>query len=140
MNLIARIENWIANVLIQEQHSELEQEKIKFGIKIFFNELWKLVIVYMIAFLLDCLFVTFITHITFFALRQVGLGFHFQNSVICLLSSVVALPLSVYIIDQIQVNSPIVFPLLFLCTIFLCVLAPVGTKNDLFLIITTDDT
>lgn len=129
MTLLFNIEQHIVKSLIQEHHSDLEKEKIEFGVRLILNDSWKVIIVYLIAFLLDYFLITLLTHLSFFLLRHVCLGFHFQNSIACLFSSIIALPISVYIIDNMPTNYTIMYTLTALSTIVLCVFAPIGTKK-----------
>lgn len=58
MDFISKLENSIVNILIQDKHTDIEREKIIFGVKIILNDLWKFMIVYLIALYLDCFFAT----------------------------------------------------------------------------------
>ena len=130
MEILLKIEDIIAKTLIQENHTEIEREKIKFGIRLIVNDLWKILIIYAIAFILNCFIPTLITHITFIVLRQVCFGFHFQNSMICLVASTISLPFGLYIITSINVNADhFIFLIGIISTLILLILAPVGTKK-----------
>lgn len=129
MAYLSNLENRLTSILIQENHDVVEREKIIFGVKLIVNDLWKLLIVYVIALCLDCFFATFITHFIFFMLRQVCFGFHFQNNFVCLVASIISLPIGVYLIKNINLDgSYIVFAAMF-STLLLLAIAPIGTKK-----------
>lgn len=129
MSLLANIEKKIVDALIQEKHTDIEREKLAFGVKLIINDLWKLLIVYMIAIWLDCFFLTIFTHVVFFLLRNVAFGFHFENNFICLISSILALPIGISVIDEIALDSTIIIAITLFATILLIVFAPSGTKK-----------
>ena len=70
--MIYRLENTLFNLLVQENYSVLEKEKLRFGIQIVLSELIKLLIIYVIAILLDCVLPTFITHLAFLILNRLN--------------------------------------------------------------------
>jgi accessory gene regulator B len=130
MEVLLKLENIITKNLIQENHSEMEKEKIRFGIRLIVNDIWKILFIYIVAFILNCFMATLITHITFIVLRQVCFGFHFQNSVICLVASIVSLPIGLYIITSTTMDTDyLIFLIGFLSTFLLLLLAPVGTTK-----------
>ena len=131
--MLVKVENMITESLIQESHTDIEIEKIKFGIRLIVNDLWKMLIIYFIAIILNCFVATLITHLIFMVLRQVSFGFHYQSSFVCLVASIISLPVGLYIIT-IHLNT---FYFLFwssiLSTFLLLLIAPVGTiKRPVF--------
>ena len=124
-----KLERGITNVLIQENHTEIEREKISFGVKIILNDLWKFVIVYSIALQLNCLLPTLITHIVFYILRQVCFGFHFENNFICLIASVVALPIGGYFISNFYSQNNYIIIVAAILTFVLVAFAPANTAK-----------
>lgn len=129
MSFMSNIESRIVQSLVQDHHNDLEKEKIAFGVKLIMNDLWKVVIVYLLAFLLDCFFPTLYTHAVFFLLRHVSFGFHFQNSILCLFSSILSLPIGVFLINKATISPILTIILAFVSTILLILLAPIGTKK-----------
>ena len=69
----------VIDYLIQPHHSEVEQSKITFGVRMLFSDLYKFFAVYGTALLLGCLLEVLVMHLTFYFLRQVGLGYHFVS-------------------------------------------------------------
>ncbi|WP_100332116.1 accessory gene regulator ArgB-like protein [Bacillus xiapuensis] len=91
---MSTIESFIVNILIkQKNYTQLDQAKIRFGVRLIFADLCKFLIVYGAAFLLDCVLPTFVTHITFYTLRQKSFGYHFSSSFSCIAWSVLAFPI-----------------------------------------------
>lgn len=125
-----KFSNAMTSILIQDdRHTELEKEKIRFGIQLIFNDLWKVLIIYIIALVLNCFIPTLVTHIAFILLRQVCFGFHFQNSWVCLISSIVSLPVALYLVDRINLDSEYKFLIGILTSLILLIIAPIGTKK-----------
>ncbi|MGE7093778.1 accessory gene regulator ArgB-like protein [Lysinibacillus sp. NPDC048646] len=129
---IYKLENALFNLLNQEDYSILEREKLKFGIKIILSEFNKLLIIYAIAFLLDCVIPTLITHLTFFFLRQVCFGYHFKNLYICIGWSIFAFPITVHYLAESLTNfsTTLLFILFCITCLLLYKLAPKGTENQ----------
>lgn len=116
----------------QEHYSTIEQEKLKFGIQIFLSEFYKLLVIYLVALLLDCIVPTLIIHLSFFLLRQVCLGYHFNNLYICLICSVLAFPIAAHyiaILDFSFSTFNLYLGILLLVSI-IYILAPRGTENQ----------
>lgn len=133
MVVFSKLEERITNVLIQEIHNDIEKEKISFGVKIILNDLWKFIIVYLIAIQFNCFIPTLITHIVFYILRQVCFGFHFQNNFICLIASVAALPIGVFFINKLNYYNDYMDLAAAISTVVLVAFAPVHTaKRPLF--------
>ncbi|MGN7479039.1 accessory gene regulator ArgB-like protein [Solibacillus silvestris] len=116
----------------QEHYSMLEREKLKFGIQIILSEFYKLLLIYLLAFLLDCIFPTFIIHLTFFLLRQVCLGYHFSNLYICLVWSAIAFPVAADYLADLTIVLPVIYLYIGTSILLLLVytLAPKGTGNQ----------
>lgn len=130
MEVLLKLENIISRTLIQENHTEIEKEKIRFGIQLIVNDLWKILFIYVVALILNCFIPTLITHIIFITLRQVCFGFHFQNSIVCLITSTISLPIGLYIITSINMSDyHFIFLISLLSTMILLLFAPVGTKK-----------
>lgn len=124
-----KLEKSITNVLIQDNHNEIEREQISFGVKIILNDLWKFIIVYLIALQLNCLLPTLITHLVFYVLRQVCFGFHFENNLICLIASVIALPIGGYFINNIYSQNNYIIIVGAILTFVLVLFAPANTAK-----------
>ncbi len=105
---------------------------MNFGVQIILSELYKLLIIYLVAFLLDCIVPTLIIHITFFFLRQVCLGYHFNNLYACLIWSAIAFPVATHYLTGLNISFPVTY--LYISTIILFllifILAPKGTENQ----------
>lgn len=119
-------------MLNQENYSVVEKEKLRFGIQIILSEFIKLLIIYLVAFLLDCIVPTMITHLAFFLLRQVCLGYHFKNLYICVGWSIIVFPLAVKFLANSYVEFLETSLYIGLCILLLLVyiLAPRGTENQ----------
>ena len=118
--------------LNQEHFSSLEKEKLRFGIQIVLAEFYKLLMIYFVAFLLDCIGPTLITHLSFLLLRQVCLGYHFKNLYICIAWSMLAFPIAIHFITNQSGNRSAIFLYISFCILllFIYILAPQGTENQ----------
>lgn len=95
------------------------------------SEFNKLLVIYLVAFLLNCFISTLITHLTFFLLRHVCFGYHFKNLYVCITWSIITFPVTVYYLADLYANFSITFIYILFCTFILLVymLSPKGTKN-----------
>ena len=119
-------------MLNQEDYPSIKEEQLKFGIQIIVSELYKILLIYFVAFLLDCFVPTLIVHITFFLLRQVCLGYHFNNLYVCLIWSTIAFPIAAYYITDLTLNfsSFYLYIGILLLLSIIYILAPTGTDNQ----------
>lgn len=129
MYFLSNLEVRIVDILIMESHNEIEREKIRFGVRLVFNDSWKVMIVYLIAFCLDVVLATLLTHLIFFTLRQVCFGFHFRNGLTCLITSVFSLPIAVFFIKSWDWERKYIFSIALISTIVLLLFAPIGTEK-----------
>lgn len=127
-----RLEVTLFNFLDQEHYSVLEREKLKFGVQIVLSEFFKLLFIYAIAFLLHCIVPTLIIHITFFLLRQVCLGYHFNRLYTCLIWSAIAFPGATYFIAHFNINFQVnhLYIGMGILVVAILLLAPKGTVNQ----------
>jgi len=129
MYVFSSLEKRITNILIQESHVEVEREKISFGVKIILNDFWKFIIVYIIAILLDCFIPTLVAHLVFYILRQVCFGFHFENNFVCLIASIITLPIGVYLIYNLNYFKEYLTIVAAISSLLLVMFAPADTKK-----------
>lgn len=71
--------------------SPIEQAKVEYGLSILFVDLFKMLVMYGIAFLLHIVGAVFITHLVFISVRFTTKGFHASNSAVCTILSVLFL-------------------------------------------------
>lgn len=129
MTFISSLENYLVNILIQEKHNNIEREKIVYGVRLILNDLWKVIFIYLIAYCLNCFTATLITHIVFYMLRQVCFGFHFQNNIVCLITSIISLPVGIFFIKSLNREDNYMLFLAIISTLVLLSFAPIGTKK-----------
>ena len=109
----------------------MEKEKLKLGIQIIISESYKLILIYLLAYLLNCIVPTLIAHLTFFILRQVCFGYHFNNLIICLATSIIAFPITIkYLADYYSIIPTFLLYIIFIIIlVFIYKLAPKGTEK-----------
>lgn len=130
MIALSIIESAVANKLIQQgSYSELEQEKIRFGVRLIWTEVYKMIIVYIVAFALDSLLPTMVTHLSFYILRQVSFGYHFSSVTSCMAWSIVAFPILSAVLNKFPLNSWVLWGGGGLAVVIMMYHAPVGTKK-----------
>ncbi|MBO1301369.1 MULTISPECIES: accessory gene regulator B family protein [unclassified Enterococcus] len=71
--------------------SPIEQAKVEYGLSILFVDLFKMMVMYAIAFLLHIVGAVFITHLVFISVRFTTKGVHASNSAVCTILSVLFL-------------------------------------------------
>ena len=122
------IEAKITNILIKQRiYTRLEQEKIQYGVRIILKEFYKLLLLYSVAFLLNCLLPTFIIHMVFYFIRQVAFGAHFQNAVSCIICSILVFPIMALILTSILIPMWVVWGIGAAAVFLILLKAPVGT-------------
>lgn len=122
------IEKFIVQKLVQKEHSEVEKAKLAYGIKILLSDIYKMVAVYFVAIALNCWLEVFIMHLAFFTIRQVSLGYHFSNNLLCVFWSIILFPVLCKLFIMFDLGDTNF--LLIICVMFICFVAPVGTKKN----------
>lgn len=123
------IENRLVNLFTLDSHTQTEKLKIEYGIKLIVSDAVKLLIVYTIAIIFGCLLEVFITHMSFYFLRQVCFGYHFPTSRQCLIGSVLLFPVLCKIVTYLKMESLFLSILTLLSLLLVIVLAPQGTRK-----------
>jgi len=130
---IYRLENALFSLLNQENYSVLEKEKLRFGIQIILSEFNKLLIIYLVAFVLDCVVPTLVTHLTFLLLRQVCLGYHFKGLYTCIIWSILTFPVAIKSLLEFydwNLSGAFLYGIFGILLLAIYVLAPRGTENQ----------
>ena len=71
----------------QETLNEAEREKLQYGLEGLYLTITKLVVIFLVAFLLGFIKEFIITLILFNIIRFPGFGFHASKSIVCLITS-----------------------------------------------------
>lgn len=106
----------------------MDQLKLVYGWKLLISDLKKLIVVYMVAFLLDCIVATFIMHLSFYTIRQVAYGMHSRSFWLCTVVSCVAFPIFSYVIIDLEITRVLSLALYVASMIPLLLFAPIGTS------------
>lgn len=85
--------------------SPIDQAKVEYGLSILFVDLFKMIVMYGIAFLLHTVGAVFITHLVFISVRFTTKGFHASNSAVCTILSVLFLVVLPWILASIGFES-----------------------------------
>lgn len=104
-------------IVTQKEYSPLEQAKIRFGISIIKSEFSKLILVYGFAYIFNCLLATLTIHLTFYLLRQVSFGYHFQSAIKCIALSILFFPCAALILSKLYVVTWLIH-IIFIISIF----------------------
>lgn len=122
-------EHVLANFLITPTHTSIEQSKIRYGVEVIISEMQKLLIIYGVAIFLNCLLEAFVTHISFYILRQVCFGFHFENKATCIIWSIVLFPILSKISTYVRLDNLHLLIILGGSSLILLGIAPRGTAK-----------
>lgn len=115
-----------------DRYSELELEKIRYGLEGLYLMITKFVIIFIFAILLDILKETLLLFIIFGGLRFFGFGVHAKTSMQCLFCSLnlfILLPIFFYNIKLNLISEIIIFVI---CFINLLIFAPSDSENRRF--------
>ncbi|MEG0577872.1 MAG: accessory gene regulator B family protein [Bacilli bacterium] len=123
------LENHLVNLFTLESHTPMEKMKLEYGIKLIISEIGRLLVVYTIAILLGCLLEVFIAHLTFYVLRQVCFGFHFQTSRQCMVGSILLFPGLCKLTTNLDVKFILLSIITLVSLLVVMILAPKGTKK-----------
>lgn len=127
---MSSIENTFVTFIVkQKEYSPLEQAKIKFGISILISEFSKLIFVYGFAWMFNCLLATLTVHFTFYFLRQVSLGYHFQSNIKCIALSILFFPCVALLLSKLSVPSWLIHIIFILSIIGISFYGPAETKK-----------
>ena len=113
----------------QKDLNQEDKEKLAYGLEGLYMSITKLVIIFLIAFLLGFIKEFIITLIFFNIIRFPGFGFHASKSIVCLISSsllILGLP---YLFTNIEVSLTIKIILCIVSVIAFIICAPADTQK-----------
>jgi len=113
-------------------YNELELEKIRYGLEGLYLMITKLIIIFILAFILGILNETIWLFIIFGGLRFFGFGVHCKTSIQCLIYSIllfIVLPILFYNLNLNFITEIIIF---IICFINLLIFAPSDSENRRF--------
>lgn len=121
MNFIVR------NANNQQNLTEEDKEKLEYGLEGLYMTITKLVIIFLIAFLLGFFKEFIITLILFNIIRFPGFGFHASKSIVCLITSILLILGLSYLFTSIEVGLNIKIILCIVSVITFIICAPADT-------------
>lgn len=111
----------------QKNLDEEEKEKLAYGLEGLYMTITKLVIIFLIAFLLGFIKEFIITLIFFNIIRFPGFGFHASKSIVCLISSTLLILGLPYLFTNIEVSLTIKIILCIISVVTFLICAPADT-------------
>ena len=111
----------------QENLNEEEREKLQYGLEGLYMTITKLVVIFLIAFLLGFIKEFIIALILFNILRFPGFGFHASKSIVCLITSTLLILGLPYLFTNIEVGLTIKIVLCIISVIIFIICAPADT-------------
>ena len=111
----------------QETLNEAEREKLQYGLEGLYITITKLVVIFLIAFLLGFIKEFIIALILFNILRFPGFGFHASKSIVCLITSTLLILGLPYLFTNIEVGLTIKIVLCIISFITFIICAPADT-------------
>ncbi len=123
--LVKKVEDFIVTHI--EETDSRKKETISYGIKVLLINLYKIPIIFIVAYILGILRYSIIAYICFSSLRTFAGGIHAERGVNCLLSSMIVIYSPVYFSIYLKRSHNIV---LFIITLIIIILyAPSDTKK-----------
>lgn len=105
----------------------IDQIKLIFGWRLFITDVKKIVIMYGISLMLDCLLETLLIHASFYFFRQVAYGVHSKNFLTCLFVSCLVFPFSAILLKDLQLGALHIWITFSFAIIPLLLFAPIGS-------------
>ena len=113
----------------QKDLNQEDKEKLAYGLEGLYMSITKLVIIFLIAFLLGFIKEFIITLIFFNIIRFPGFGFHASKSIVCLISSTLLILGLPYLFTNIEVSLTIKIILCIVSVITFIICAPADTQK-----------
>ena len=113
----------------QKDLNQEDKEKLAYGLEGLYMSITKLVIIFLIAFLLGFIKEFIITLIFFNIIRFPGFGFHASKSVVCLIASTLLILGLPYLFTNIEVSLTIKIILCIVSVITFIICAPADTQK-----------
>ena len=113
----------------QKDLNQEDKEKLAYGLEGLYMTITKLVIIFLIAFLLGFIKEFIITLIFFNIIRFPGFGFHASKSIVCLISSTLLILGLPYLFTNIEVSLTIKIILCIVSIITFIICAPADTQK-----------
>lgn len=121
-------------LMIQNNHTytDLELEKIRYGLEGIYLTITKLIAIFALAFILGIIKETTLLLLAFNIIRYFGFGVHAKTSMQCLISSIILFILLPFTLYKIKFNLIIEVIIFVLCFINLLLFAPSDSKERRF--------
>lgn len=113
----------------QENLNEEDKEKLHYGLEGLYMTITKLVVIFLIAFLLGFIREFIITLILFNIIRFPGFGFHASKSIVCLISSTLLILGLPYLFTSVEVGLTTKIVLCAISVITFIICAPADTQK-----------
>ena len=101
-----------------KKYTAKDIEKLKYGLEGLYLTVSKMIIIFILAFILDIFVEVIVTIFLYNLLRFFGFGFHADKSWQCLIISIITFDLIPYILFHIKIN--------FISTLFICSICLIG--------------
>lgn len=115
---------------IDNQFNKIDQIKISYGLSIFIINTIKLISIYLIAYIYNCIYITFITHISFYIIRRYAYGAHAKKSYICTFLGIFMFVILPNFVSYIYIDTKSLIIINLLNFFILGIYAPAKTKKN----------
>lgn len=105
----------------------LDEVKLIYGMRLFWMDFKKLVIIYFFAFMLGISIELLFVQLGFIVFRQVAFGLHLGGFWSCLIASSLIFLGGAYLLSKLYISSDIILVTFFMCVFILTLLAPISS-------------
>ena len=118
------------NLIIKNKHyTKNEIDIIKYGLETIYLSVTKMIIIFLLAYMLSIIKEVLILLITYNIIRSQAFGLHASKSIYCLISSIIFFIGGAYLCKYIVINRWLLISLSLLCNILLFLYAPADTHK-----------
>lgn len=125
-----QVDRWAQALQKRNNLDRIAYLKIKLGLEVFFNNLFKTIVVYGLALLFHVFLYTLTVHLSYFIIRHFAHGAHAKSTLACYIESIVLFVMLPWLLATYHVPINIMITLAAIAVILLCIYAPAATVKQ----------
>ena len=125
-----KIDTWAQALQKRNNLDRIAYLKIKLGLEVFFNNLFKTIVVYGLALLFHVFLYTLTVHLSYFAIRHYAHGAHAKSTFACYIESIILFVILPWILITIDIPQIMMIVLAAVAFILICLYSPAITRKQ----------
>lgn len=125
-----RIDAWAQALQKRNNLDRIAYLKIKLGLEVFFNNLFKTIVVYGLALLFHVFLYTLTVHLSYFIIRHYAHGAHAKSKLACYIESIILFVILPWILVSVDIPPIFMTVMGAFAFVLICIYAPAATLKQ----------